>query len=184
MGFSITNGGLLQVFPFGRFPHPSGVVEILDEQAAREIVRNFCNRACPVPVDFDHLGGGAGGHGGIAGTLTELFARPDGLWASAAWSTAGGTAIRNGRYRFLSPVFAQLENVRDREIRPRGLSALALTNTPVIRGQPLTTIAIDGTPIDRAKAQLAAALAIQKKHGGRFSAAWDRARLAQPGLFE
>lgn len=183
MAFSITNGGTIQIFPFGRFPHPWGIVEILDELAAREIVKNFSNRACPVPVDFDHLGGGAGAHGGIAGTLTELFARPDGLWASAAWSSAGHTAIRNGRYRFLSPVFSRLENVREREARPLELSALALTNRPVIRGQPLTTIAIDGSPIDRAKAQLAAATALQRKHGGRFSAAWDRARLAQPELF-
>jgi hypothetical protein len=92
-----------------------------------------------------------GGSDGPASSPAETTPRQSpagaGLWAKIRWSDLGEEAVKGGRYRFLSPVWARKDCVdlgpdpqsgRDR-VRPVRLLNAAVTNDPNLKGmRPLS----------------------------------------------
>lgn len=63
-----------------------------------------------IVVDFDHQSifsatPGVGGKAPAAGWIKELEARSDGVWGRVEWTTTAQSQIRNGEYKYISPVF-------------------------------------------------------------------------------
>jgi hypothetical protein len=64
-----------------------------------------------------------------------------GLWAQIRWSDLGEEAVKGGRYRFLSPVWARRDcvDLGDGRVRPVRLLNAAVTNDPNLKGmRPLS----------------------------------------------
>jgi len=59
-----------------------------------------------------------------------------GLWAQIRWSDLGEAAVKGGRYRFLSPVWARVDcvDLGDGRLRPVRLLNAAVTNDPNLKG--------------------------------------------------
>lgn len=61
-------------------------------------------------IDYDHqsewaAAPGVGGQAPAAGWIEELQARDDGIWGRPRWTPKAEARLRDGEYRFLSPVF-------------------------------------------------------------------------------
>jgi len=63
-------------------------------------------------------------------------AKGDGLWANIRWSDLGEEAVKGGRYRFLSPVWARSDCIElgNGRVRPVRLLNAAVTNDPNLKG--------------------------------------------------
>jgi len=59
-----------------------------------------------------------------------------GLWANIRWSDVGEAAVKGGRYRFLSPVWARSDcvDLGNGRVRPVRLLNAAVTNDPNLKG--------------------------------------------------
>jgi hypothetical protein len=70
-----------------------------------------------------------------------------GLWAQIRWSDVGEEAVKGGRYRFLSPVWARSDcvDLGNGRVRPVRLLNAAVTNDPNLKG--LVPLANSG-PVD------------------------------------
>ena len=76
--------------------------------------------------------------GGLNG---EKSSSGTGLWAQIRWSDVGEEAVKGGRYRFLSPVWARRDcvDLGDGRVRPVRLLNAAVTNDPNLKGlRPLS----------------------------------------------
>jgi len=95
----------------------------------------------PLPIDYDHaidLTIGTGAPARAAGWITSMEARADGVWGKVEWTEAGGKAVAQKEWRFISPVFTY--GRKDGEVI-RILRA-SLTNNPAI--PQLTALAAAG----------------------------------------
>lgn len=84
----------------------------------------------PIPVDYEHqidLAGKNGQPAPAAGWITQLQARPDGLWGLVEWTEKASAHLDAKEYRYLSPVF---NHTPSGEVT-RVLRA-ALTNNPAL----------------------------------------------------
>jgi len=146
--------GWHQIVPTGEFLHAeSGVLQIIDDQAIKEMERHFRQeKSAPnfpgLLVDFDHFSHDADKPSEAAGWIEDVRSETGtgcraGLWARIRWSDSGEAAVKGGRYRLVSPVWlaedceavdrrAGAEGMRS--IRPLRLHRLALTNDPRLRG--------------------------------------------------
>jgi hypothetical protein len=111
-------------------------------------LESLCNRfdrdsAAPnfagLLIDFDHFSYDPDKSSEAAGWLQKLQRRPDGLYGQIKWTDAGESAIRNGRYRFVSPTWLRgdcepVSGEDAKTLRPLRLDSLALTNSPNLRG--------------------------------------------------
>lgn len=145
--FRLPADGWYHLVPMGEFPHPSGVVQVVD----REAVRAICNRFAQeqgranfpgLLVDFDHFSDDPEKPTEAAGWVIGLQARDSGVWGQIRWSDAGEAAVKGGRYRLVSPVWLRrdceaLGNAQ--RLRPLRLHKVALTNDPNMKGmEPLS----------------------------------------------
>ena len=156
--FAHANAGVIQVID------EEACVAMAARFAADAAVANFPG----LLVDFDHfsLNGetrseaagwivgmeyrGPRAEGGILKTEAEKIAAGDsashiengkGLWAQIRWSDLGEAAVKGGRYRFLSPVWARTDcvDLGGGRVRPVRLLNAAVTNDPNLRGmRPLS----------------------------------------------
>lgn len=140
--FSLPEDGWFHIATPGEWPHkPTGLVQILDDEAMSEIVKAFVEfKAAPnwpgVLIDFDHQSLDQDKPTTAAGWIVDLEQRPTGLWAQVRWSDLGRKSIEGGRYRFISPVWKSSDCAmlgQDR-IRPLKLMNCAVTNDPNIKG--------------------------------------------------
>lgn len=131
--------GWYQLAPIGEFAHSeSGLLQVLDRTAITSMVNSFRGEAL---LDFDHFSYDPDKKSEAAGWISELQARGDGLWGRIRWTDIGEESVRNGRYRYLSPVWmrADVESLGDNRVRPLRLDSAGLTNQPNLRGlAPLT----------------------------------------------
>ncbi len=151
--FELPANDWYQLAPVGEFPHAeTGVIQVLDIAALAAMVERFHaeSREPNFPgllVDFDHFSYDPQQASTAAGWITALEQRSDGLWAQVRWSEAGQAALRDGRYRLISPVWL----ARDCEtigadpqtgaprVRPHRLDSAGLTNSPNLKGlKPLS----------------------------------------------
>lgn len=134
-----------QLVPKGSFPitrkEKDGVVrtylQVVDDRSVALIVESFRNRLAENPsfkvlVDFEHFSHDPGKSSEAATWITAMEARADGVWARGEWSDAGTAAIKNRRYRFLSPVWFphQTERITAESFRPTAVNDAGLTNKP------------------------------------------------------
>ncbi len=154
--------GWYHLAPKGEFAHPeTGWSQVIDERALHSIVQRFRQEAARpnftgLLVDFEHFSYDPGKSSEAAGWIQDLDGRPDGLWGAIRWSDVGESAIRNGRYRLVSPTWTarDVERLDERRIRPLRLDSAGLTNNPNLKGmvplsnrQPALILAADhGVP--------------------------------------
>lgn len=149
--FQLPPDGFIHVAPLGVFSHAgAGIVQTIDAEAVGRMVDAFANRAPGDPgllLDFDHGTETPTGSTAAAGWLVDLQVRDSGLWARPRWSAAGLEAVRNGAFRFVSPVWRpeDLERLDNGTHRPTRLLRAALTNDPNLHGlSPITNRAPAG----------------------------------------
>jgi phage I-like protein len=164
--FELPADGWHQLAPLGEFPHSAaGIVQVIDAEACTCMVAAFENARATsgnfpgLLIDFDHFSLDAEKRSEAAGWITDLkFVPPSsgnnpaGLYAAIRWSDIGEAAVKGGRYRFLSPVWAKndCEDLGGNRFRPVCLLNAAVTNDPNLKGiLPLSNRApFDFTPLD------------------------------------
>jgi phage I-like protein len=171
-GFVMPADGWYQLAPFGEFPHAAaGVVQVVDEEACSAMAARFKADAgianfAGLLVDFDHFSldsekrseaagwitdlecrNGLGPASSLAGTTPGQSPAGSGLWAQIRWSDIGEQAVKGGRYRFLSPVWALSDcvDLGNGRVRPARLLNAAVTNDPNLKG--LVPLA-NASPVD------------------------------------
>ena len=160
--FELPDDGWYQLSPLGEFPHAAaGVTQVIDESACAQMVvafenaKNFQENFPGLLIDFDHFSLDAAKHSEAAGWITDLKFMPNaagsGLFARIRWSDTGEAAVKGGRYRFLSPVWARAdcEDLGNDRLRPVRLLNAAVTNDPNLKGiLPLSNRApFDSAPL-------------------------------------
>jgi len=160
--FKMPDDGWYQLAPLGEFPHAAaGVVQVVDVESCTSMVARFkADSAVPnfagLLVDFDHFSLDDRARSEAAGWIVDLVGRETGLWANIRWSDVGEEAVKGGRYRFLSPVWARSDCVdlgpstgsgqAMARVRPVRLLNAAVTNDPNLKG--LVPLA-NASPVDR-----------------------------------
>ena len=145
--FELPKDGWYQLAPLGEFPHAAaGITQVIDEAAcgqmvvAFETVKNSAGNFPGLLIDFDHFSLDAAKHSEAAGWITDLKFMPNdsggGLFAQIRWTDTGEAAVKGGRYRFLSPVWAKsdCEDLGNDRLRPVRLLNAAVTNDPNLKG--------------------------------------------------
>ena len=127
--FSPPVDGWIQLSPVGKFPHATGVVQIVDAEALSALVNSYEG---DLLLDFDHESSDPNKRTTAAGWIDRIEARGDGLWAHVRWSEAGDRALANGEYRFVSPVW-DVEPITGNDVRPVRLLEAGLTNKPNLK---------------------------------------------------
>jgi phage I-like protein len=162
--FELPADGWHQLAPLGEFPHAAaGIVQVIDAEACTRMVAAFKN-ACATSgnfpgllIDFDHFSLDAEKRSEAAGWITDLkFCPPSsgnnpaGLFALIRWSDIGEAAVKGGRYRFLSPVWAKgdCEDLGGNRFRPVHLLNAAVTNDPNLKGILPLSNRSSGAPFD------------------------------------
>jgi phage I-like protein len=164
--FELPADGWHQLAPLGEFPHAAaGIVQVIDAAACTLMVAAFENARAGssnfpgLLIDFDHFSLDAEKRSEAAGWITDLKFMPNstgsGLFARIRWSDIGEAAVKGGRYRFLSPVWAKgdCEDLGGDRFRPVRLLNAAVTNDPNLKGiLPLSNRApFDFTPLGEKK---------------------------------
>jgi len=112
------------------------------------------------------VGGEAGAEkaGEYATTKVTKNTKGDGLWANIRWSDVGEAAVKGGRYRFLSPVWARSDcvDLGNGRVRPVRLLNAAVTNDPNLKGLVPLANAAAGAPVD-------SCASIRRDEGGGMS---------------
>ena len=138
--FALPEDGWFHLAPYGDFPHPSGIVQVIDGPAVESMVARF---AAEMPggfpgllVDYEHRSHEPDGSTEAAAWVEGLEKRADGLWGQLRWSDDGRAAVAGGRYRFQSPTWLQpdCEWVGENRLRPLRLHDCGLTNSPNLTG--------------------------------------------------
>lgn len=154
--------GFYHLVPKGEFPHPeSGLMQVIDDQAVTEILNRFAAESAKANfpgllVDFEHFSYDTDKSSAAAGWIAELQNRADGLWGKIRWSDEGDAAVKNGRYRLVSPVWlpGQVQQLGNKRIRPLRLDTAGLTNNPNLRGMvPLSNRSRSDDPADKPPTQ-------------------------------
>ena len=149
--FQVPADGFYQLVPKGEFPHPSGVVQVIDDPACAAMLLRFLQESAEANfagllLDYDHFSQDTDKSSEAAGWILNLENRADGLYGLIRWAGAGEEKVRSGAYRFVSPVWnrEECESLGGNKVRPLRLANAALTNDPNIKGiKPLTNRAGD-----------------------------------------
>lgn len=152
--FQLPADGWFQALALGEFPNvlrardpedPSKIVslpilQVCDASSADSIVADFAALAAQpnfvgLLIDRDHESDDPGRTTDAWGWVTAMQNRADGVWVQVRWTDLGEPAVRNGRFRFLSPVFdpARCERLGGNRLRPMAIAKFGLTNEPGIK---------------------------------------------------
>jgi hypothetical protein len=121
----------VQVAKLGKFAHPVYGKFAITRDTFDRFISNF-QAGIPtdrLPADFDHEPD-MGGPSAACGWVTALEADGSSLYATVEWNWDGAYAIRENRYRYVSPTWSL--NWVDEAGTQRGptMLAFALTNRP------------------------------------------------------
>ena len=147
--------GWYQIEPKGSHPNrAAGVVQVIDEEAAKSIVNRFnadatagkLRQGSELLIDHEHFSDQPDQESRAYGWLQELQNRADGIYGRIRWTTTGKAAVDGGDYRFFSTEYApedlaevKIKNSKLKSVRPLKLDGLTLTNMNNNRGQkPIT----------------------------------------------
>jgi len=108
-------------------------IQVLDARALDALVNSFHPKLL---IDQEHWSYDLERSSEAYGWVTEVQKRDDGLWGKVEWTDLGEAAVKNKRYRYLSPVWLprDTESLGKDRLRPLRLDSAGLTNTPNLRG--------------------------------------------------
>ena len=140
--FRLPDDGWYHIAPLGEFPHArASVMQVIDQTACIAMAARFTADANTpnfpgLLVDFDHFSLDGEKRSEAAGWIIGLEKRDCGLWAQIRWSDLGEEAVKGGRYRFLSPVWARSDcvDLGNGRVRPVRILNAAVTNDPNLKG--------------------------------------------------
>jgi len=160
--FRLPDDGWYHIAPLGEFPHAgAGVIQVIDLEACIAMAARFAADANTpnfpgLLIDFDHFSLDGEKRSEAAGWILGLEYRAPasesnphpsplpsqgegvytGLWAQIRWSDLGEEAVKGGRYRFLSPVWARSDcvDLGNGRVRPVRILNAAVTNDPNLKG--------------------------------------------------
>ncbi len=127
----------LQIVPPGKHPHRLGL-QVIDRHTAARLVKALHLRTRDIVIDYGHASMETpdANRGIAAGWILPRSAFVDnegGITADVRWTSKALNYIRNGEYRFLSPVFMFDENrSADGELFLTSIINAGLTNNPNI----------------------------------------------------
>ena len=146
--FTILQDDWVQLAPLGDHPHALGI-----QRFTPAFIQNMANRFNGFFARMGRLFSGAPtfeGHHDIEpdkypnsrsyGWIMSLEARPDGLWGRMIWTPEGREMLKNGAFKFVSPVFIgkPIGQQNGQTIfEPIAFKSLALTNEPNLPLPPL-----------------------------------------------
>lgn len=173
--FTLPKDGWIHIAPKGEYPHPSGIIQVLDEESIEAMVNRFNTEAegenfPGLLLDFDHFSNDTKAPSAAAGWIEALANRDDGLWAKIRWSKTGLASVEGGDYRLCSPVWnrSDCEDLGENRFRPERLDRCALTNDPVLKG--MKPVSNRSGPADNAnmvtREEMAEAIAEAVKNAG------------------
>ncbi|WP_221029909.1 phage protease [Actomonas aquatica] len=137
--------GWFHLVPKGTFPitrlEKDGVrrtyFQVIDDTAVDRIVAAFANKQQADPgyrimVGFEHFAHQSDKSSEAACWVDAMEVRPDGVWAKGKWTDIGEAAVKNRRFRYLSPVWfpRQTETIAENRFRPVEVNDAGLTNKP------------------------------------------------------
>ncbi len=133
----------------GEHPHAeTGLVQVVDDTSVQAMVNAF-QPGEELLVDFDHESWDNKKRTTAAGWIQNVKSAAQGLMAQIRWSGSGKTALANGDYRFISPVWLgkDVEQIDKNRIRPLRLNDAGITNRPNLSGlPPMTNRELDARP--------------------------------------
>jgi phage I-like protein len=140
--FRLPDDGWYHIAPLGEFTHAgAGVIQVIDQEACIAMAARFAADATTpnfpgLLIDFDHFSLDGEKRSEAAGWILGLENRDSGLWAQIRWSDSGEEAVKGGRYRFLSPVWARADcvDLGNGRVRPVRILNAAVTNDPNLKG--------------------------------------------------
>ena len=111
--------------------HPSGSFKIAHEDL-KTIKENFDKQKTEIVIDYEHQTL-YGTEAPAAGWISELMIEGDKLLAKITWTEKAAEYIKNGEYKYISPVyvFDSFDNKTNAYIGIK-LHSVALTNTPFL----------------------------------------------------
>jgi phage I-like protein len=136
--FKPSNNGWIHIAPLGLHPHKDGTQKV--EESDVELMINAFRSAGarPILVDYDHTSHDETKGTEAGGWIEDLQLRNDGIWGKVRWSADGEEKVKNGTYRYTSPVWGVTRDA-DGFLRPISLKDVALTNQPNLKGlQPIS----------------------------------------------
>lgn len=123
----------MQLFPSGTFSGRDGRGPYTCDPAAVVARTREHNGPIDIPVDYDHQLEHATQNGQpaiAAGWITELAARPDGVWGRVEWTDKGKAHVAAREYRYVSPVYYYERGTGE----ILAIESVALTNVPNLTG--------------------------------------------------
>jgi hypothetical protein len=140
--FRLPDDGWYHIAPLGEFTHAGAcVIQVIDQEACVAMASRFAADANTpnfpgLLIDFDHFSLDGEKRSEAAGWILGLENRDTGLWAQIRWSDLGEEAVKGGRYRFLSPVWARADcvDLGGGRVRPVRILNAAVTNDPNLKG--------------------------------------------------
>lgn len=127
--------GWFHLVPRGEFPHTDDDgktrLQVIDDASLDAMLKNFTPK---VLIDQEHFSHQPDKSSEAMGWITEIQKRADGIWGQVEWTDLGEAAVKNRRYRFLSPTWRKLQALGGDKVRPLHLLDVGLTNAPNIRG--------------------------------------------------
>lgn len=104
---------------------------LFDEEAAQAVMEEYEAHGVDLSIDYDHAAVNGGGARVVAAGWFKLEMRDGDLWAvDVKWTPAGAEHLRQGEYRYFSPLF----NFDPDSGRIQKIVNSALTNTPALHG--------------------------------------------------
>lgn len=140
---SLPTDGWYHLVPLGEYPHAeTGLVQVIDGPAIDGMLNRFNQEAASPTfagklVDQDHFSYDTDKPSESFGWVKKMDKRPDGLWGQIDFSDIGEAAVKNRRYKFVSPVFwpaDTIEKLGGNKVRPTRIDSFGLTNNPNFKG--------------------------------------------------
>lgn len=159
--FKLPEDGWFHLVPKGRFPiaGPEGpMVQVIDDRAVERMLNRFAEEAkAPnfpgILIDYDHFSYDLDKSSVAAGWVRELKNRENGIWGRIEWTPKGQQSLKDGEYRFVSPVWdgrdvEVLAGRANKEVRPVRVETFGLVNKPNLRGMvPLSNRDLSGREV-------------------------------------
>jgi phage I-like protein len=137
--FTMPADGWFHLVPRGEFYNAeAGLMQVVDDASLAAMANRFAPSAL---VDFDHFSYDPEKSSEAAAWIDEVQVRGDGLWGKMRLTDVGEPALKNGRYRFISPVWlrSDVEDLGNNRVRPLRLDTAGLTNNPNMKGMVALT---------------------------------------------
>lgn len=139
----LPDDGWYHLVPLGEFPHAdSGRLQVIDQAAVTAMVNRFNDEAARpnfagLLIDQEHWSYDTDKSSESFGWVRQLENRSDGIWGRIEFSDLGEQAVKNRRYKFVSPVFwpaKDIERLDGNKVRPLRIDSFGLTNSPNFKG--------------------------------------------------